>query len=538
MATLENQRKQWFLDPGERGNPDTELDGRGDGRAYTTGNDVRPLVHGATYFRRLFEVVSSLQDGHWVHFMDWRGDPDERLAGPGTEVANVLAGAAKRGVEVRGLVWRSHPDQAKFSEQESLHLVKTVNAAGGQVLLDERVRPGGSHHQKLFLIRHPGKEDDDIAFVGGIDLCHSRNDDERHEGDAQVWDMNDAYGRTPAWHDIQLEIRGPAIEDLAITFRERWDDPAPLDHRNPWRIALARRTGQPRRGDPLPEMPSQPGPAGPHAVQVVRTYPYKRRLPYPFARRGERSIARAYIKALKRARRLIYVEDQYFWSEEVARSLADALSSTPSLHLIGLVPLFPEQQGIISETPERLGQRKAWDLVRDAGGDRVVLYGIENARGLPIYIHAKACIIDDVWSMVGSDNLNRRSWTHDSELSCAVLDDRLDEREPRDPAGLGDGARRYARDLRIMLWREHLGDDISDDVLLDFDKGFEAWRSVAERLQRWKSEGEGGPRPAGGVVAHRPPPVARKHRWWAELAYRLLVDPDGRPRALRKRGSF
>ena len=55
-------------------------------------------------------------------------------------------------------------------------------------------------------------------------------------------------------------------------------------------------------------------------------------------------------------------------------------------------------------------------------------------------MHSKVCIVDDVWMAVGSDNLNRRSWTHDSELSCAVIDTRLDEREPADPAGLGDGA--------------------------------------------------------------------------------------------------
>ena len=36
------------------------------------------------------------------------------------------------------------------------------------------------------------------------------------------------------------------------------------------------------------------------------------------------------------------------------------------------------------------------------------------------------CVIDDVWMMVGSDNLNLRSWTHDSELSCAVIDEDRD----------------------------------------------------------------------------------------------------------------
>ena len=533
-----DEREDWFLKPHERGNPDSDIDRRrGDGRAYTEGNVALPLIHGATYFARLLEVILQLDEGDWIHFTDWRGDADERLDGPGTEIVKVLAEAAQRGVEVRGLVWRSHPDQAKFSEQESLDFAKHINEAGGEVLLDERVRQGGSHHQKLFLIRHPENENEDIAFVGGIDLCYSRRDDEHHGGDPQAWDMNDEYGPTPAWHDIQLELKGPVLGDLAHTFRERWDDPAPLDHRNPWRIAMARRAGVPRHPDPLPDMPEDPEPTGPHAVQVLRTYPKKTRLAYPFAREGERSIARAYMKAMRRARRLIYVEDQYFWSEEVAESLGDALKRNASLHLIGLLPPHPEQEGLVSETPERLGQRKAWDIVRAAGGERVALYGVENGDGLPIYIHAKACIMDDVWAMIGSDNLNRRSWTHDSELSCAVLDDTRDEREPRDPAGLGDGARRYARDLRLTLWREHLGAVADEFDLLAPDTAFAAWQAAADRLATWKENGRKGPKPSR-VVRHEPRAVPRRHLVWAEPAYRYLVDPDGRPRSLRKRGEL
>jgi phosphatidylserine/phosphatidylglycerophosphate/cardiolipin synthase-like enzyme len=521
-----DEREHWFLTPAERGNPDTRIDSRrADGRAYTEGNEATPLVHGATYFKRLYEVVTSLQAEDWIHFTDWRGDPDERLAGPGTEIAKVLSEAARRGVHVRGLVWRSHPDQARFSEQENLHLVETVNSTGGEVLLDERVRRGGSHHQKLFLIRHPDEEDRDVAFVGGIDLCYSRNDDDRHLGDEQTYDMNDAYGERPPWHDVQLQVRGPAIGDLATTFRERWEDDTPLDRRNPFRFAMMRRAHQPsRRPDPLPDMRADPSPAGRDAIQVLRTYPHVPRRAYPFARRGERSIARAYAKSFARAEKLIYIEDQYFWNVEVARVLADALSAKPDLRLIVVLPRHPEQGGAPAR-PESSGQDAAIEVVRAAGGDRAAFYNLENERGTPIYVHAKVCVIDDTWAMVGSDNINRRSWSHDSELSCAVLGDERDEREPRDPGDKGDGARFFARELRLKLWREHLGEAFGEAAALDPASGFDLWRDAAAAGR-------------GRCRRHTTPPVPAVHRIWSRWTYEYFVDPDGRPRDLKRRSEF
>ena len=285
----------WFLTAEERGNPDTDIDAdRDDGSAWTEGNHVRALVHGAEYFRCLLDTLKGLGRGDLVLLTDWRGDGDERLDGnPGSELATVLVDLVERGVDVRGLVWRSHPHQAHLSEQEAIHLAEAVNEAGGEILLDERVRRAGSHHQKLVLVRHPGHEVDDVAFVGGIDLCHGRRDDDRHHGDPQAIDIGPKYGDRPPWHDVQSEIRGPAIGDLSRTFRERWDDPTPLDHRNPWRARIARVAREPRRPSPLPPAPAIPEAAGPHAVQVLRTYPRKRPA-FPFATEGERSIARAY----------------------------------------------------------------------------------------------------------------------------------------------------------------------------------------------------------------------------------------------------
>jgi phosphatidylserine/phosphatidylglycerophosphate/cardiolipin synthase-like enzyme len=528
----------WFLTAAARGNPSTEIDRRRGPDGWTTGNQVTVLVHGAEYFPRLYAELRELTEGDWVHFTDWRGDPDERLDGPGTEVARVLADLAARGVHVRGLVWRSHTDKAHFSEEENLHLVETVNEAGGEVLLDERVRRDGSHHQKLFVVRHPADPDADVAFVGGIDLCHGRRDDARHHGDEQTIDIDERYGPRPAWHDVQLEVRGPAVGDLAFTFRERWEDPTPLDHRTPWRARIARRAHEPKRPDPLPPMPTDPGPIGPHAVQVLRTYPAKRPR-HPFAPDGERSIARAYMKAFERARRLVYIEDQYLWSAAAAGALAEQLRRSPDLHLVAVVPRIPDQDGRLSGPPNRIGQQRAVEMLVEAGGRRVAIFDLEAASGWPIYVHSKVCIVDDVWMIVGSDNLNLRSWTNDSELSCAIVDSRLDERAPRDPAGLGDGARVLARDTRLRLWCEHLDRREGDvDDLLDPTAAIAALERSADALDTWVRDGRQGARPPGRLRRHEPPPVRGLTAGWARLVHRALVDPDGRPRRLRRAGQF
>src|SRR6188472_1595137 len=154
--------EDWFLSAEERGNRWTRIDQGASAAGWSEGNRVEVLIDGATYFRRLHEVLCSLRADDWVHFTDWEGDPDERLVGPGTELATVLEELARRGVHVRGLLWRSHPAQVNFSEQQNTALTKRVDAAGGEILLDERVRRGGSHHQKLFVTRHHDGPDDDV----------------------------------------------------------------------------------------------------------------------------------------------------------------------------------------------------------------------------------------------------------------------------------------------------------------------------------------------------------------------------------------
>jgi phosphatidylserine/phosphatidylglycerophosphate/cardiolipin synthase-like enzyme len=186
----------------------------------------------------------------------------------------------------------------------------------------------------------------------------------------------------------------------------------------------------------------------------------------------------------------------------------------------------------------RIGQVEALEVVRRAGRERVGVYDLESEAGRPIYVHAKVCVIDDVWVAVGSDNLNRRSWTHDSELSCAMLDPALDGRDPKDPAGLGDGARALPRTLRLALWGEHLGPGVSERGLLDPVTGFDTWRRMAASLDDWHESGCKGSRPPGRVRRHDPPALGPFAALWARPLYRLAIDPDGRPADLKRTGRF
>jgi phosphatidylserine/phosphatidylglycerophosphate/cardiolipin synthase-like enzyme len=338
--------------------------------------------------------------------------------------------------------------------------------------------------------------------------------------------MAKVYGERPPWHDAQLEIRGPAVADVETVFRERWEDPTPITSDPLRRLAdLIRRDDE--KPGPLPPQAPDPPVAGTAAVQLLRTYPARRR-GFSFAPEGEHSVALGYLKVLDRAQHLVYLEDQYLWSADVGDAFARALRQRPGLRLIAVVPRFPDQDGAISEPPNLVGREDALRALRDAGGDRVAVYSIENEDGVPIYVHAKVCVVDDRWAAIGSDNFNRRSWTYDSELSAAVVD------EAPAPA---DGG--FPRRLRLTLAAEHLGRDESDVADLAEPSGaFDAFARSAAALEAWHANGRTGPRPAGQLRPALRPSVGRWKRLWAAPLYRALYDPDGRSRALRRRDAY
>lgn len=555
----------WFLTPAERENPHASIDAvRGNATGWTAGNDVRPIVHGAPYFAELADRIAQMGPGDRVYFVDWRGDPDQRLNDAGQTLVDVLTAALGRGVDVRGLLWRSHWHRLGLHADRAFVLGRAIEAAGGQCLRDMRVRSLGSHHQKFVILRHQGDPAPDVAYVGGIDLCHSRRDDIDHLGDEQALDVAAEYGPRPAWHDVQVALRGPAVHDVETTFRERWEDSTPLTL-NPGRRLTSWLQAEDQEPRPLGEQWPPPPPVdGAHdAVQIVRTYPAILPVGYDFAPEGERSIVLGNAKAMSHARRLIYVEDQYLWGSGVGEHFATMLRDRPGLRLVIVLPTVPDVDGAIARTPQLAARLLALEPILEAGGDRVAVFGLTNSLGLPVYVHSKICIIDDRWASVGSDNFNRRSWTSDSEVACAVMDDRLDdhgEDQPSPPDA-------FPLRLRRTLCAEHLGvreSDVPDDP----DELFDALVAAATRLDEWYAAGAEAPqhllrrlrgaariprrvspgrarrrvanratssqersvsraeRPPGQLRVLDPPELSRAERLWAD---RLIgvIDPDG-----------
>src|ERR1019366_1906642 len=117
----------WFLLADERGNSHSTIDSRrASNAAWTEGNDVGFLIDGAAYFARLVDAFSDLENGDEVRFTDWRSDADERLTDDGLTIAALLADTCRRGVDVRGLLWRSHSDRFAFSSKENRRFAKDV----------------------------------------------------------------------------------------------------------------------------------------------------------------------------------------------------------------------------------------------------------------------------------------------------------------------------------------------------------------------------------------------------------------------------
>jgi phospholipase D1/2 len=289
--------------------------------------------------------------------------------------------------------------------------------------LDNQHPVGAAQHQKMVVI------DDAMAFVGGIDLRAGRLDSRAH-------DPHDEGRREPGGeipqphHDIQIAVSGEAARAIGEIARERWEvatgevleaPPPSLD--NPWPAELE------------PDFNDQ-------TVAIARTRAAWKDL-------GEmRQVEALYLSSIAAARKTIYIENQYVTSARVGEALAARLRESGGPEIVMILPREPS--GWIEQTAMGMNQRRLLAMLREADHEQrlhVFIPMTGQDADVPIMVHAKTMVIDDVFLRIGSSNLNNRSMGLDSECDIAL------EAEP------GSAAAQRVMRFRDDLIAEHVASD-------------------------------------------------------------------------------
>ena len=390
------------------------------------GNRLTPLVDGQEAMRVMYEAMANAKESILV--ASWFLTPNMRLIRPpddpydppdgkgGPDAFLSLIRRKADEVDVRILIWPGSL-AGKFARR---HVKKTrlmLVRANPKIRarLDTRERFSHCQHQKALVV------DGRVAFVGGLDVTAF---------DADRWDVQaHTFRQGRNWHDMHWQLEGPCVVDVAANFAQRWNASA---------------TG----ADDRVELPPTPAPLDDGIdAQVLRTIPKE---DYAFARQGIYGIAYAYRRAIARAERFIYLENQYLWSPEITDVLCDAIQR--GVRVVMVLPSHPNVgKGDTDRHVEQLmrvdggrGAFRAYTLYTSCRDEDSGQY-----KYRPVYVHAKVGVVDDAWATVGSANLNGRGMVTDSEINIATT----------------DGA--SARAVRLRLWAEHLC--CPEDELRDAD---------------------------------------------------------------------
>lgn len=414
---------------------------------YTSGNEVEALIDGEAYMNHLADRIAAMRGGDYFHLAGWRVNGAQRLraAAPGspTFIQDIYR-LIRIGVRMRVMLWYvpgSFLGVATGHGGENIRFVRDVlrapvGQAGvrGAAILDERLaRKVSAHHQKTAVLRSAGQ---DWAYVGGIDICPDRWDRPSHDNSPAR--TREAF---EGWHDVHSVVRGPAAAQVWDNFRERWNDPT-----RPHTYSRAPGGEVPA---PIAEARPAPAPVSRKHVQVLRTLACGG--VYTFARAGEQTVRLAYERAIERAQHYIYIEDQYVWPCTLDDRLRDAAARGVKVifvmaHKFDIAAVAPYHNELRGRVLER---------IRSGNPAHVYTFHLQRKdSATDIYLHSKLMIIDDCYAAIGSANYGRRSHTTDGELHLAVVDG-----ETVTSAINGQPATvcRFAKELRISLWMEHLG---------------------------------------------------------------------------------
>ena len=364
-----------------------------------TANRFAVLMENAAYFAALRSALDKAQRS--VVLLGWQFDPRTRLhpdvahAGPSDEIGHLLRMLVKSrpDLEVRLLIWKSPlviaASQGFFPQRAQSWFRKRIV----EFRLDPPPAPGACHHQKVVII------DDAVAFVGGGDISVDRWDSEEHlDGDPRRCLPSGLIA--PPRHEVMCVVDGPAARALGDLARERW-----------YKATDERTIPDEAPGDPWPDGVEPDIRDTPFAI--ARTEP-------GFGQWTEtRENEALHLDAIRKAKKLIYLENQYFTSPVIAAALAERLAEWDGPEVV-LVSTGGSPSWFDRMTMDTARSEVLFRLEQADRNNRFFAFAPHTEEGGRIIVHAKMSIYDDEILRIGSTNLNNRSLGFDTECDVAV----------------------------------------------------------------------------------------------------------------------
>jgi cardiolipin synthase len=365
---------------------------------YVANNEVILLQSGGAYFQALLAALDSATVEILYETYIYAEDDTARA------VTAALIRAAARGVKVRVVA-----DWFGSGHRVASRLVETFAKGGVHYrMFNPWFRRGlARSHRKICVV------DGVLAFVGGINT----NDDMLHD--------YAPYKPLPAprW-DFAVQVRGPLVAQIHRESQAQWMRVGHLNLANRINLFREMRRRPPALGD---------GPM--RAGFVVRDN-----------LRNRRTIQRAYLQAIGRARKRVLMATPYFApGAKFRHALAAAARRGVDVCLLIGVGEFRMQDAVAhSFYPQLL-----------AAGVRIVEYR-------KTQLHAKVAVVDHDWATVGSSNCDGLSLFVNQESNVVVRDAAFASSMARHiELGIAEGAPVGLDDLRQLGWVRRAGHEIA-----------------------------------------------------------------------------
>ncbi|HVS76111.1 MAG TPA: phospholipase D-like domain-containing protein, partial [Steroidobacteraceae bacterium] len=176
------------------------------------GNSVQVLRDGAQTFPAMFRAIEGAR-----HFVDLEYYIFQDVQCDGQHLSDLLVEKSRAGVHIRviydavGSLGNPAPFLSRLRDAGvklvEYNPINPLRAAG-------HYSPNDRDHRKILVA------DDEVAIVGGVNLSttyESAPSFARGSGDGPP-----PASAHPGWHDLDLEIRGPVVPQLAKLFRQHW----------------------------------------------------------------------------------------------------------------------------------------------------------------------------------------------------------------------------------------------------------------------------------------------------------------------------